>query len=132
MERSDAAPGDCGVVVARRVALVHLPIVGGIVGGEAAYDVVPRSLGDDACGGYGEELAVALHDALVRDERGLVMEADGGVGRLSLAGLEIGVVGVETVAVDDEELRRGSEGADGAVHGQDAGVEDVETVNLLR
>lgn len=132
MEGGDAAPGDGGVVVARGVALVHLPAVGGVVGREAAHNIVPRSLGDDARRSDREELAVALHHALVRHERRLVMEAHGigppeGVGRL-----EIGIVGVEAVAVDDEELGSDGERADRTVHCQDAGVEYIETINLSR
>lgn len=53
MEGRDAALSDGGVVVARGVALIHMPIVGGVVGGEAAHDIVPRRLGDDARRGDG-------------------------------------------------------------------------------
>ena len=96
-------------VLLRGVALVALPVVERIFVGKAVHVVVAEGLGQDAGRRYGLILAVALHD--------------GGVGQVA--------VGREAVAVDDDRLGTCGQLVESAVHGEEAGVEDVYLVDLL-
>ena len=123
MEGSDAVGGYGRIMISRGVALVGLPVVGRVIKCERLHNSIPLGLRNDACCGNGEVFAVTFDHALVVDERCLVVQPHdiGGVGRHT-DGLKIRVIGVETVAVYNKELWGYSQGANGPVHGEDAGI----------
>lgn len=98
-----------GTVGGGGVAFVHLPVVAGKAGGEGAHGLVAVGFGED--GGCGD-----VAEAAVAFDKGF----PGEVG-----------VGFEAVAVDDDTAWAHRQGVEGAVHGQDAGVEYVDVVDLL-
>ena len=104
----DAMEADGLAVLPRGVTGVAVPAVVRHLHVEFAHVVVAVSLREDGGRGNGEVLAVALDDGLV--------------GQLS--------VGLEAVAIDDDELRTHSELVEGTVHGEDGRVEDVDVVYL--
>ena len=105
----DAILFDGGVVVLGGVAFVFVPVVLGEVLRNAQHVLVTVGLGEDGGSRNAHVGAVALDN--------------GGVRHIA--------PGLEAVAVDQDVLRGDLEGVEGAVHGQDRGVEDVDAVNLL-
>ena len=102
--------GNGGTMLFRGIALIAVPSVAGKLFVQAVHVVVAVGLGQDGRGGDGKVLAVALHHR--------------GVGNVGIF--------LETVAVDEQVLRTDGELVDGAVHGQERGVEDVDFVDFLR
>ena len=94
-------------VVLRAVAHIAVPAVFReflVKPHHQAISIILRQYGG---AGYAQEFAVALHDALVRDE----------------------IVRVEAVAVHQDEFRLGVQVLQGQVHSVDAGVQDVVAVD---
>jgi len=104
-----AVLGDGGAVLTGGVACVVLPAVLGVLLGEVVHVVVAIGLGEDAGCGDGEVFGVAFYDGLVGEV----------------------VVGLEAVAVDDEGLGTEGELVECAVHGEDAGAQDVDLVDFF-
>ena len=91
------------------VTLVLGPAVLGVLLGQAVHVVVAVGLGENARRRYRQILAVALDDGRIWNE----------------------AVGLEAVAVNDDGLGAERQLVEGAVHGQYAGVEDVDLVDFL-
>lgn len=92
------------------VARVFRPAIAGELPVQIGHDPVARDLGDDAGGGNGQHLAIALDDRLCR----------------------AGQIGGQAVAVDQQMVWGMWQGGDGAAHGKVCGVEDVQRVDLGR
>ena len=106
----DAILRDGRVVVRRGITLVAAPAILGVLLCQMSHVVIAEGLGQDARRRDGEVFAVALDD--------------GGPWQVA--------VGLEAVAIDDDGLRADGELVEGAVHGEDGGVEDVYLVDFLR
>ena len=76
---------------------------------EAVHVVVAAGLGQNGGGGDGQVFTVAFHNG-----------AEGNVG-----------VGLETIAVDDDEFRAHAELVECPVHGQNGSVENVDLVDFF-
>ena len=94
---------------ARGVSLVAVPAITGVLGVEAKHVVVAIGLGENGSGGNREIGGIAFDH--------------GGVGNAR--------IGAEAVAVDEQVLGAEGEGCNGAVHGQEGGVEDVDAVDFF-
>ena len=100
---------DAGTVLGGRVTLVVVPVVVGVLRVQAVHIIVAVGLGKNRCSGNVHQFAVALDHGLVR-----------GV-----------AVGFELVAIDHHVLGAYLQSVEGAVHGENRGVEDVDLVDLL-
>ena len=125
VERGGAVLGDGGAVLAGGISGVARPAILRMLPVEVGHVVVAVGFGQNGGGGDGEVAGVALDEGGVRQglgEEGEVGAVEGGTG----------AVGVEAVAVDDDKLGAHFEAVEGAVHGQNGGVEDVDFVDFPR
>jgi len=109
---------DALAVLLGGIAGIVVPTIVRILLVEFLHVVVAVGLGEDGGGCDGEVFAIAFHD--------------GGMGQgMTLLGtVRVFIVGVESVAVDDEGFGTNGKGIDGSVHGCDAGTEDVHLVDF--
>ena len=101
---------DGGAVVGGGIAFVGCPAVGGILAMKPAHDFVTVGFGEYGGGGDIAKPSVALYECLPGDV----------------------AVWFEAIAVDDNGVGAQRQGVEGAVHGQDGGVEYVDAVDFLR
>ena len=106
--KGDAMLADGLTVFLGGIALVAQPIVLGVFLGKGVHIVITKRFGEDARCSYRQILAIALDY--------------GGVWQV--------MIRFETVAIDDDGLRTDSELVEGAVHGENRGIEDVDFVNF--
>ena len=109
---------DALAVLLGGIAGIVVPAVVRVLLVEFLHVVVAIGLGKDGGCSDGKILAIAFHDGGV------------GQGMALLSTVAVFVIGVESVAVDDEGFGAHGQGIDGSVHGGDAGTEDVHLVDF--
>ena len=108
--RCGAILGDGGAVGGGGIAFVVAPAVVRKLRVQVAHVLVAVRFGQDRCSGNRQVFAVAFDYGLVRNV----------------------AVGFEAVAVDNEMLGAHRQRIDGAMHCQNAGVQDVNLVDFVR
>lgn len=122
---------DGRAMVAGGIALVAVPMVSRVLSVQPHHIVVAKSLGQNAGRGYRLVLAIALDNALERQCISVVSVRRDTFYPAPERRFGHRFVWIEPVTIYDEGLRARGELVYGAVHGQETGVKDVQTVYLL-
>lgn len=120
------------------ISLVALPFVKGKFAVEFVHIVITKRLGKDGSSGNVEVTGIAFNDSDVWQEVGATAFSDTltDEGRLPLGkhgaiGWGRGVVRFEAVAVHNDSFGAQLQTVEGAVHGKDGSVENVDAVDLF-
>ena len=108
--RSVAQTLDCVDMLRSGIACVVLPAVSGILARKLRHTLVTVGFGQNRRGGNACISSIAMHNRSI----------------------SVAVEGRESVAVDQQEIRPDFQGAHRPLHAGDAGLENVDTVDLFR